>query len=284
MDELERRLTAAMNARADLVTEESFTVEAPPVATRRWPVLVAAAASVLVVAGVIAASSWHRAEPPADPTPPPAVTSTEPPPSAPSGEAPPEAGGSATRNSATGTITGEEPTCGPEPCQLEQEVDLDGDTVQVWADEWGRGWHVRVDGVVVADRPEFEGALVREPLRCAVVADRPVCLVYTYAPVGTTTAAGLEKVGGDWRFTGVRFDTAFGTDLIEPRDVYADGSIEVVSMESRNGIDGWTTQVWRWDGSRLGCSAPVATREELPGWPTFAPDVPPLTIANCLSR
>jgi hypothetical protein len=79
MDEIEQRLTAAMTARTDLVTEESLgDNELPAREPRRWPVLVAAVAAVVTVAGVVVGLNWPRADPPAGPSPlPPPPTGVE---------------------------------------------------------------------------------------------------------------------------------------------------------------------------------------------------------------
>jgi hypothetical protein len=54
-----------------------------------------------------------------------------------------------------------------------------------------------------------------------------------------------------------------------------------VSAETRNDNGLWTAQVWRWDGSRLGCTPHVDAKEKLPGWPAISPDVTTLALANC---
>ncbi|MET0136638.1 MAG: hypothetical protein ABW215_23865 [Kibdelosporangium sp.] len=58
---------------------------------------------------------------------------------------------------------------------------------------------------------------------------------------------------------------------------------QVVSVESMSRDDKpqWTVQVWRCDGSRLGCTARVDAPEQLAGWPDVPPDVSKLAIANC---
>jgi hypothetical protein len=117
-------------------------------------------------------------------------------------------------------------------------------------------------------------------LTCAVVAGRPVCLVRTWYLGDSDTSHGLERRDG-WRLTGARFLTPYGAERIEPKDLYGNGTIEVVSAETMNDNGLWTAQVWRWDGSRLGCTPHVDAKEKLPGWPDVAPDVPTLALANC---
>jgi hypothetical protein len=293
MDEIEQRLTAAMTARAELVTEESLgDDELPAARPRRWPVLVAAAAVVIAVAGIVAGTNWPRAEPPANRVPPPAVTNTgetttpSPPPttgSSPANGMPAATGTSRppSTSSSTTSMTSETPpppppNCGAQPCTLVAGADVAGDRVELWAGPDGADWQIRVGGVVL---PNQEGGFAAH-LACSVVAGRPVCLVHTWDLGDSDNQVGLERRDG-WRFTGATFLTPYGAERIEPRDLYGNGSIEVVSAETRNDNGLWTAQVWRWDGSRLGCTQHVDAKEKLPGWPAVSPDVTTLALANC---
>jgi hypothetical protein len=284
MDEVEQRLIDAMIARAELVTEESLRDNELPVREpRRWPALAAAAAVVLAVAGIVVGLSWRRAEPPTYPAPPPTrVTDTESPTprtgqSAPSLAVPPPATGTTfVPNSTSTSVPPEPPLCGGHACALLSIVDVARDRVELWAEPDGAHWQIRVDGVVVPGGTSDYANRVA----CSVVAGRPVCLVYTWNLGDSNAQVGLERRDG-WRFTGATFLTPYGAERIEPRDLYANGSIEVVSAETMNDNGLWTAQVWRWDGSRLGCTPHVDAKEKLPGWPAVAPDVTTLALANC---
>jgi hypothetical protein len=155
-------------------------------------------------------------------------------------------------------------------------VDVAGDRVELWSGADGANWQIRVDGVMVPGTASGFASTVA----CSVVADRPVCLVRTWDLGDSDNQVGLERRAG-WRFTGATFSTPYGAERIEPRDLYGNGSIEVVSAETRNDNGLWTAQVWRWDGSRLGCTPHVDAKEKLPGWPAIAPDVTTLALANC---
>jgi hypothetical protein len=283
MDEIEQRLTAAMTARADLVTEGSLGEnELPAREPRRWPALAAAAAAVVTVAGVVVGLNWPRSDPPADPPPPPTRVTNTPTPLTPTRqpeslvqEVPPGTGRSLAPSTTT-TTSKPPPHCGTRPCALVSTVDVAGDRVELWGGTDGADWQVRVDGVVVPGQASGNAYKVT----CAVVAGRPVCLVHTWYLGDSDTQFGLERRGG-WRFTGARFVTPYDAERIEPRDLYGNGSIEVVSAETMNDNGLWTAQVWRWDGSRLGCTPHVDAKEKLPGWPVIAPDVSTLALANC---
>lgn len=298
MNDIEQRLTSALTARAELVTEESLGEPAgtPPERTRKWPTLVAAAATVVAIAGAIASSSLERTRHEQIGMPPPVETSTVAPESSSStppsdainhgnpGSAPPAT--SPTGNATTVTKVPEAPPkCGGKTCKLVQRVNIGGDTLEVWAaGEENAHWQVRVRGAVLANGPKFDSYVANNALRCSVVAGRPVCLIYTYYLGDSDTSVGLAKEGNTWRYTGATFLTPFGVDRIDIRDLYENGSIEVVAVQSGNGdttTPQWTAQVWRWNGSRLGCTPRVDAPEKLPGWPEVRPDVSTLAIANC---
>jgi hypothetical protein len=180
-----------------------------------------------------------------------------------------------TRHSATTQFTVEPPpACGAQPCVRIDQADAGGETVELWAAADGSNWQLRIGSVVVPGRTD--GARFASRLTCQVVAARPVCLVGTYDLGDESAYLGVEK-GDRWRLTGAMFVAAYGATSIEARDIYENGSIEVVSQETLNDTGLWTSQVWRWDGSRLGCTPRVGAREELPA----TPDVPTLAIANC---
>lgn len=283
MDEIEQRLAAAMTARAELVTEESLPENVLPAREpRRWPALVAAAAVVLTVAGIVVGVNWPRADPPADPGPPP-VTNTVPPTKEPvvipsESPGPPITTTSTEPNNESATITSEPPPpCGTEPCTLVSSSDVAGDRVELWAAPGGGDWRILVNGAPIQGEA---GNSFANSVTCSEVAGRPVCLVYTWDFGDSDSQIGLERRNG-WRFTGATFPTPYGAVSIEPKDLYGNGTIEVVSAETMNDNGLWTAQVWRWDGSRLGCTPHVDAKEKLPGWPDITPDVSTLALANC---
>jgi hypothetical protein len=66
-------------------------------------------------------------------------------------------------------------------------------------------WLVRADGAAVPGRPELSSFVTESAQCCAVVAGRPVCLVYTSYLGDSDTSVGLEYHGATWRFTGATF-------------------------------------------------------------------------------
>lgn len=285
MNDIEQRLSSALNARAELVTEESLG-EPAGTPRRKWPTLVAAAATVVAIAGAIAASSLERTGPEPIGMPPPLETSA---PETTTSTVPSDSrnhGIPATPATPSGTSKPPEPPpkCGGKTCHLVQRVTIGGDTLELWAaGQENADWQVRFRGAVLAGGPKFDSYVAKDALRCSVVAQRPVCLIYTYYLGDSDTSVGLAKEGNAWRYTGAAFLTPFGVDRIDIRDLYENGSIEVVAVQSgnRDTAPQWTAQVWRWNGSRLGCTPRVDAPEKLPGWPEVRPDVTTLAIANC---
>lgn len=307
MNELERRLKAAMVARAEAITEHDLTPATIPVPTtrpRRLPALVAAAAAALVVVGVsvsLAGGDSTRETTPAQTTTPtisaiPPTTTPPPMPPAPATTSPPPA--AATSSAGPGTpsagrsteVRTPEPTCGGRECALVQTVSVAGDVLELLAAPDPRHGGQLADPVVrvrggaaLRGAPDFSMFVTGESLACQVVGGTPVCLLRTHYLGDSDTSLGLVKDRSGWRFTGARFPTPFGAVSVRAQE-----GPRVVAVLSRFLSEGsepekewFTAQVFRWDGTDLGCSPRVGSREALPGWPDVAPDPAALAPGNC---
>ncbi|HET9142232.1 hypothetical protein [Actinophytocola sp.] len=294
MNDIEQRIGESLRARAALVTEDSLRVPVPAPArpTRRyWPALAAAGFVVLAAAGI----GLSLGSPDATVAPP-ATSSATPPPS--SSSAPTT---TSTTTSAPATSTQPQtapPTtpviCGRAPCKVVQTVRLGPDVIELLAAPSTlyapqlEAPEIRVNGgPLLKNKPKHDAFVDNGSLRCSTVAGRSVCLLHTWYLGDSDTSYGLVKDGSGWRYTGAAFPTPYGNFAIDVRDLGGDRKLEVVAVEQQTfsgpGEGMFTATVWRWDGTRIGCSPRVAAKEQLPGWPKVAPDPATLDNANCVS-
>ncbi|MGQ0837292.1 hypothetical protein [Actinokineospora sp.] len=291
-DDIEQRVRDSLRARATAVTAGSLglPVEHPAEPrARRWPALVASAAVVLAAVGITVATA-DRGSP--QQVPPARITSTQPSSSTPPTSvttmpATPPAAGTAT---STGKPVDVAPTCGDRPCELVQSVSIAGDVLEVLAaddpDYPGNLANPVVrerGGAVLTGAPDFAMFVTKDSLRCVVVGGRPVCLLSVGYLGDSDASLGLVRDGARWRFTGAVFPTPYGA-----LSVRIQAGPRVVAVESRFFGTGsepekeyFSVRVFRWDGTALGCSPRVETKESLPGWPDVQPDPSTLDEANC---
>jgi len=248
VDNIERRLSGALKARADEVTDDALSDLDLGIPTRtprrRWPVVAAVAglAAALVI-GLALIPGVFRS------TPPPEITS----PATPCESA----------------------------CHVIQRLTVDGDSLEVWAGARPDAWEVRVRGVPVAGFQKGGGNIVpTNPLTCWTMPSPARCLVRTTGAGTQTVWVGLAKDNtATWRAEGVMFtlaevDSVTAIDMAFPRDPRT--AVFTERVEGR----GWFAEVWSWDGTHLGCTPFVDTREKLPGWPDLRPQ-PEDLVTKC---
>ncbi len=278
-DRTEQLLRDALNACADRVTEESLSLPPglPQPKNRRWIALAAAAAVFVLAAGlaVLLLNVERGTEPIA---PPPALTS-EPAPS----------------------TTPEPRTCpAGETCVL-QTVAVRGETLELVAKNAPRmegfysSWVLRVVGGNeighggVPDAANTGDAVGlpfvhMDSLACFEFDGEPaVCLLDTFGIGDSNTVVGLSRTSSGWSFDAATYSTPFGKESIDVR-LGDDGGFLVVAVQHDPFLvdePSWWARVWRWGGEELGCTEPVRSKQERPGWPEINPDPATLDADNC---
>lgn len=286
-DRTEQRLRDALNACADQVTEESLSLppDLPRPKQRRWTALASAAAVFVLVAGIAVVvftvdRDYEPVAPPPAPTSEPVPTSTP---------------GSA--------------ACQPgEPCVI-QTVNIRGEKLEVLAKNapgmpgLHENWVLRAGEDVIARGGVADGADIGEArglrgrINAYVRADSlecfdfsfddvpALCLLDTYGLGDANDVLGLSRTSSGW-YVEARYPTPFDKESLDlqPGD---DIDFHVVAVQHDPDLvdqPSWWARVWHWDGTEAGCTKPVRSKEELPGWPEVNPSTGNLDPANCVRR
>lgn len=280
VDRTEQRLRDALTACADQVTEESLSLpsELPRPTRRRWPALAVAAAVFVLAAGlaVMLLNVDRDYEPVAPPPAPPQPTTTP-----------------------------ESVACqSGERCVI-QTVMIRGEKLELVAksaprsEEFYTKWVLRVaggdeiahggvaDGADAGNAPGLRGRVnpyvLADSLQCSAVDGEPaVCLLDTYGLGDTNHVLGLSRTSSGWFFD-ARYRMSLWRTSVDLRQSDSGGFLVVVVEHDPFLTDqpNWWVRAWRWGGAEPGCTKPVRTKEELPGWPEVNPTTASLDPANC---